>query len=52
MGSLIPGVEGFMYPNEMELQWSILIVLYPFMTGSSRARSSWPRSSASSTSRR
>ena len=27
------GVEGFMYPNEMELQWSILIVLYPFITG-------------------
>src|SRR6266487_5146971 len=30
---MIPGVEGFMYPNEMELQWSILIVLYPFITG-------------------
>ena len=29
----IPGVEGFMYPNEVELQWSILIVLYPFITG-------------------
>jgi len=27
------GVEGFMYPNEIELQWSILIVLYPFITG-------------------
>ena len=27
------GVEGFMYPNEMELQWSILIVLYPYLTG-------------------
>jgi len=27
------GVQGFMYPNEMELQWSILIVLYPFITG-------------------
>src|SRR5690242_20233430 len=22
-----------MYPNEVELQWSILIVLYPFITG-------------------
>jgi Ni/Fe-hydrogenase subunit HybB-like protein len=22
-----------MYPNEMELQWSVLIVLYPFLTG-------------------
>jgi len=28
-----PGVEGFMYPNEFELQWSVLIVLYPFLTG-------------------
>jgi Ni/Fe-hydrogenase subunit HybB-like protein len=27
------GVEGFMYPNEIELQWSILIVLYPYITG-------------------
>lgn len=25
--------EGFMYPNEVELQWSLLIVLYPFITG-------------------
>src|ERR1041384_5666949 len=25
--------EGFMYPNEVELQWSVLIVLYPFLTG-------------------
>jgi len=29
----MPGVEGFMYPNEIELQWSVLIVLYPFPTG-------------------
>lgn len=27
------GVEGFIYPNELVLQWSILIVLYPFITG-------------------
>jgi predicted membrane protein len=27
------GVQGFMYPNEIELQWSILIVLYPYITG-------------------
>ena len=26
-------VEGFMYPNEVELQWSVLIVLYPYLTG-------------------
>jgi Ni/Fe-hydrogenase subunit HybB-like protein len=27
------GVEGFMYPNEVALQWSVLIVLYPYITG-------------------
>jgi predicted membrane protein len=26
-------ISGFMYPNEMELQWSLLIVLYPYLTG-------------------
>ena len=30
---IMPGVEGFIYPNEIELQWSVLIVLYPFLTG-------------------
>jgi Ni/Fe-hydrogenase subunit HybB-like protein len=29
----MPGVEGYIYPNEVELQWSILIVLYPYITG-------------------
>jgi Ni/Fe-hydrogenase subunit HybB-like protein len=33
MEELLRGVEGFMYPNEVELQWSILIVIYPFVTG-------------------
>ena len=33
MEQLIDGVQGFMYPNEVELQWSLLIVLYPFVTG-------------------
>ncbi|MGA2084982.1 MAG: NrfD/PsrC family molybdoenzyme membrane anchor subunit [Terracidiphilus sp.] len=27
------GVEGFMYPNEITLYWSVLIVLYPYITG-------------------
>ena len=31
--NLLHAVEGYMYPNEVELQWSILIVLYPFITG-------------------
>jgi len=26
-------VQGYIYPNELELQWSILIVLYPYITG-------------------
>jgi Ni/Fe-hydrogenase subunit HybB-like protein len=29
----VDSVQGFIYPNEIELQWSILIVLYPFITG-------------------
>ncbi len=33
MGTFLPGVQGYMYPNEVELQWSILIVLYPYITG-------------------
>ncbi len=31
--TLLHAVEGYMYPNEVDLQWSILIVLYPFITG-------------------
>src|SRR5665213_2461603 len=27
------GVEGYMYPNEVRLYWSVLIVLYPYITG-------------------
>ena len=26
-------VHGYMYPNEIELQWSVLVALYPFITG-------------------
>jgi Ni/Fe-hydrogenase subunit HybB-like protein len=33
MDTLLHAVEGYMYPNEVELQWSILIVLYPYITG-------------------
>ena len=32
METVLQGVEGFMYPNEMELQWSVLIVVYPYVT--------------------
>ena len=30
---LLPLVQGFIYPNEIELHWGLLIVLYPFITG-------------------
>jgi Ni/Fe-hydrogenase subunit HybB-like protein len=30
---MTPDVQGFMYPNEIQLTWSVLIVLYPFITG-------------------
>ena len=33
MHTLTPDVQGFMYPNEVQLTWSVLIVLYPFITG-------------------
>jgi Ni/Fe-hydrogenase subunit HybB-like protein len=33
MGTFLAGVQGYIYPNELELQWSILIVLYPYITG-------------------
>jgi predicted membrane protein len=26
-------VQGYIFPNEIDLQWSILIVVYPFITG-------------------
>jgi Ni/Fe-hydrogenase subunit HybB-like protein len=33
METLLHAIEGYMYPNEVELQWSVLIVLYPYITG-------------------
>jgi Ni/Fe-hydrogenase subunit HybB-like protein len=30
---LLSQVIGFVYPNEVEVQWSILIVIYPYLTG-------------------
>lgn len=29
----LPHITGYMYPNEYELHWSILIVVYPYLTG-------------------
>lgn len=30
---MLSKVEGYIYPNEIELQWGILVVLYPYITG-------------------
>ena len=30
---MLSKVEGFIYPNEIELHWGILVVIYPFITG-------------------
>jgi Ni/Fe-hydrogenase subunit HybB-like protein len=33
MDNLIHDIQGFIYPNEIELHWSILVVVYPYITG-------------------
>ena len=30
---MLEQVTGFIYPNEIEIHWSILIVVYPYLTG-------------------
>ncbi len=30
---LMHQVEGYIYPNEIEVHWSILVVVYPYLTG-------------------
>ena len=53
METILQQVQGFMYPNEVELQWSDPDRALPVHhRAGGRAPSSWPRSSASSTSRR
>ena len=37
-GETLSGVTGYIYPNEYELHWSILIVVYPYLRGWSPAR--------------
>ncbi len=29
----LKGVSGYLYPNEVELHWGILVVIYPYLTG-------------------
>jgi Ni/Fe-hydrogenase subunit HybB-like protein len=31
--SIMDQISGFIYPNEIELHWALLIVLYPYITG-------------------
>ena len=31
--ALLPHVEGYAYPNEQNVLWSVLIVIYPYLTG-------------------
>ena len=31
--SLSEQISGFSYPNEIELHWGLLVVLYPYITG-------------------
>jgi predicted membrane protein len=33
LASTLERVSGFIYPNEAEMQWSLLIVIYPYITG-------------------
>src|SRR5512134_3834074 len=30
---LLPQIQGFIYPNEIEIHWGMLIVIYPYITG-------------------
>src|SRR5512134_2381860 len=30
---LLPQIQGFIYPNEIEVHWGMLIVVYPYITG-------------------
>ncbi|MGE5713292.1 MAG: NrfD/PsrC family molybdoenzyme membrane anchor subunit [Betaproteobacteria bacterium] len=33
LAEILKQVSGYIYPNEVELHWSVLIVLYPYLTG-------------------
>jgi len=32
LSELLEQITGFIYPNEIEIHWSILIVVYPYVT--------------------
>jgi Ni/Fe-hydrogenase subunit HybB-like protein len=33
LAPLLGEIQGYIYPNEIELHWSILVVVYPYITG-------------------
>jgi Ni/Fe-hydrogenase subunit HybB-like protein len=33
LAPLLKEIQGYIYPNEIELHWSILVVVYPYVTG-------------------
>ncbi len=30
---MLTQVHGYIYPNEIELHWGLLVVIYPYLTG-------------------
>ena len=33
LAEILPQIQGFIYPNEVEIHWGMLIVVYPYITG-------------------
>ncbi|PWB60832.1 MAG: polysulfide reductase [Deltaproteobacteria bacterium] len=33
LSEILPQITGFIYPNEIEIHWGMLIVVYPYITG-------------------
>ena len=33
LSSIVKEVTGYIYPNEIELHWGLLVVIYPYITG-------------------
>mgnify|MGYP001359625508 CR=1 FL=1 len=33
LSEILPQIQGFIYPNEVEIHWGMLIVVYPYITG-------------------
>jgi len=33
LSEIVPQIQGFIYPNEIEIHWGMLIVVYPYLTG-------------------